>query len=212
MSTRKEFVFTSSGPKKIEVKYTLQEGAGAGAILCKGFCDILGREYPNRVFEHCLDWASGPGFIGFELLDNNFCSNLSLLDSYGAFISSAKRSIKQAGLSNVNTFVCDHISALGPDKKFDLIVGNPPWANQFEMKDVDVLRIVQDIDWKMHREFYANIKRYLLPDAVILLAAGNLYSNPEVFRPFIEDGGLYIHKVHNLEEYGRVYWLEIKSK
>ena len=62
--------------------------------------------------------------------------------------------------------------------KFDLVVGNPPYYNDDTPVDDLQYRLSIDKDWNIHKEFFDNITKYLMPGADLLL------SLPQ-FEPFL---------------------------
>lgn len=209
MSNIKEYTFQTSGQNCIKFNYSLNEGAGQGPVLSKLLLDVIKQKH-NKTFTHCLDWCSGPGFIGFELLDNQVCEQLTLMDFYAPFITNAKTTIKNYNL-NARALTCDRISVLSKTNKFDLIVGNPPWANNYKLKNNEIQVITEDTDWNTHKEFFNNVGQYLADNGIIYLFEGKDFSSPDTFNSFITSGGLNITDVIESTEYPKIYILEIKN-
>jgi methylase of polypeptide subunit release factors len=211
MSTQTEHTFTTSGHIQIEIKYNTNIERGQGYFFCKPILEFITKKYPNRVFDNCLDWCSGAGYLGYELYDNDICKQLHLMDSYGPFISKAQDVIKKYNLPGIKTYVCDRLSLLSP-KKFDLIIGNPPWTDRSPLKNTNIVRTSEDYNWGTHKEFFYNVKRYMTNNASIVLCEGNKFSTPKTFEPYIENAGLYIDEVYKPVDFPNIYLLEIKNK
>jgi hypothetical protein len=76
-----KYTYVTNGQRKISIDFMgfLNGGGTWGSVR---FINTLQKYYPNKSFQKCLEWCSGPGFIGFELLSNNICSELSFMDIY----------------------------------------------------------------------------------------------------------------------------------
>jgi methylase of polypeptide subunit release factors len=192
---------------------------GGGMWFGLDYLEVIRNRYPNRCFDHCLEWCSGPGFIGFELLDHGICECLCLSDCYAPAIGRAKQTI--ANLPNplqhrASAYTTNTISGLPITKQFDLVVANPPHFLECPGDD-NIQRIKVDHDWAAHREFFLNIKQHLLPNGVILLQenqAGSLKREQE-FETDINAAGLKITAVFDSEHYytpndhTQIYYIEI---
>jgi tRNA1(Val) A37 N6-methylase TrmN6 len=64
----------------------------------------------------------------------------------------------------------DQISKIPEDMKFDLVVGNPPHQHNWSYTVEYLQRIMVDEDWKIHKEFFTNIRRFLNKNAEIILS------------------------------------------
>jgi methylase of polypeptide subunit release factors len=203
---------------KIKVFYTLDLNGG-GTSFGQRYSYVLSKLYPNRTFENCFEWCSGPGFIGFSLLSRKICNNLYLNDIYLPAIESIQKTIEK------NPDLCkDHVfyqhtqsmSDLPDDWKFDLVIASPPHWNpnldqfvtKFQFRD----RICCDLDWKIHSDFFSNIKKHLRPDGIILLQENSYASGPEMFRSVIEQNGLVINDAYSESKENNFYYLEILHK
>lgn len=181
----------------INVKFT-DDLNGGGVINHSDFVIALKKKYNNRVFDNCMEWCSGPGFIGFSILATKICNNLTLADKHTPAIESAQLTIAENNLHNVTTFVSDNFSNIPCDLRFDLIVGNPPHYNSSlylkhhpEWKSIDE-RIYRDTDWNTHRTFFKEVKNYLAPNGKILLVEAVRGSSEETFYQMAKDSGLRI--------------------
>ena len=98
---------------------------GGGTSIGLDFVNLLDKHYPGKKFNRCLEWCSGPGFIGFNLLLNNYCQELCLVDNFKPALDCALHSLNGSNLP-VTTYCIDQIANLPPKEVFDLIVSNPP--------------------------------------------------------------------------------------
>lgn len=183
-------------------------------------CDFpknLRRLHPTRVFDRCLDWCSGPGYCGFEMLSFEVARSVALMDLHDLAIKYADLTIEKNNCSNiVNTYCLDAIGKLPEHEKFDLVIGNPPHTSAVNHNlDKDQTRILSDVGWESHREFFQNIGKYLTDDGVIWLCenispgAGPL----EIFKPMIEQNGFKINNMMYIDNFDIIsmpyYFLEI---
>ena len=50
---------------------------GGGTSIGLDFVNLLDQQYTGQKFNRCLEWCSGPGFIGFNLLTSISLSGLN---------------------------------------------------------------------------------------------------------------------------------------
>jgi methylase of polypeptide subunit release factors len=170
--------------------YYSTDDNGGGTSIGLDFKNILSKHYNNRKFDNCLEWCSGPGFIGFDLLLNNFCSRLSLIDKHQSALTSATDSVSSFGKHlPVKTYCLDSIANLPITEKFDLIVANPPHFSFpiFHQEHVfkNNHRIYLDTNWQIHKDFFENISKHLADDGIILLQESSWGCNYNTFDHFL---------------------------
>jgi len=200
------------------VSYNSDEDGG-GTWFGQEYVTVIRNRYPGR-FKRCLEWCSGPGFIGFALLAHDLCEHIVLMDQHLPLTESVKETIDRNQVeSQVTFYCCDRIEQLPEHEKFDLIVANPPHYLECP-GDANYQRIAVDPDWSAHREFYNHIRQHMNPDAVILLQenqAGSL-DGPAEFRDMIERAGLHVTGYFTSPEHydtdgpTQIYYLEIRQK
>lgn len=192
---------------------------GGGTSIGLDFVNLLDKQYPGRKFNRCLEWCSGPGFIGFNLLLNNYCQELCLVDNYKPALDCALDSI--AGLNiPVTTYCIDQIADLPPTEVFDLIVSNPPHFSievyQQEVIKKNNKRIYYDLDWQIHYEFFQNIKKNLSTNGIILLQESAWGCNYNTFDSILNEVDLTVSNYYNacnpiVNDYP-IFYLEISHK
>lgn len=193
---------------------------GGGPRFGQDYIGVLRSRYPNRVFEHCYEWCSGPGFIGFAILSHGITKRLSLSDCYAPAIDSVIETIKHNRLEDlINAYVGSSLTVLPTNAKFDLVVANPPHYLECPGND-NYQRIAVDRDWQAHRDFFKHIGQHLTEDGVILLQenrAGSL-NGIENFRTMIESNRLQITDHYNSIEFFdingpmQIYYIEIRAR
>lgn len=161
---------------------------GGGIAQYKDFLDFF--ENQNKEYNRALEWCSGLGAIGFSLLDAKIVKHITFMDIYKPAIHYVK---DMASLNNINhkffAFCAGRIQDLPDNQKFDLIVGNPPHmmrettieeAHEIDRKNGVNLRpkwfvdndnrLLSDVDWKIHEEFFTNIGKYCNVGCDILIS------------------------------------------
>jgi len=186
-----KYSYVTSGQREIVIDF-MGSLNGGGTWESSRFIKTLQKYFPNKHFNKCLEWCSGPGFIGFELLSNNICSELSFMDIYKPALDNISETIKNNQLADsIAIHNVDRISAL-PEMKYDLIVGNPPWhkkvPNRFLREDDDFIRRNVDENLAIHSEFFNNVGNYLVRGGTIIVSAlDNRYDDPSHIGVSIHD-------------------------
>ncbi len=188
----KQLVYYTTGDQKIPVLYTY-EMDGGGTTFGQEVPSIVSQRWPGRRFRSALDWCSGPGFIGYNLIDHQLVDRLCLVDLYHPALTIAKITATTNSIANqVDFFLLDDISLLPAAQQFDLVIANPPHYSTIEYNDYHRSRIMCDKDWAAHRNFYSNIKKNLSADGVIYMQENLNGSTVETFLPMIESAGLAV--------------------
>lgn len=185
---------------------------GGGTSIGLDFKNVLNKHHPNRKFNRCLEWCSGPGFIGFDLLLNDLCKELVLVDKHQSALNSVTNSLSQYnGELQVTTYCIDKISNLPGHEQFDLVVANPPHFSfpVFYQETIfkNDSRIYLDYNWDIHKEFFANIHNYLNPNGIILLQESSWGSNYNTFDSFLCNLKMsnYYSSVNRVKDYPIFY-------
>ena len=151
---------------------------GGGLNHLPDFHDVIGKKH----YTNALEWCAGFGVIGFDLLNKDVCDHISFIDCHEPSIRWLTRTIEHNNVENkATTYQADKISLIPEGIKWDLVVANPPHCFDAATKEYfeqtvqqpqldDVIRITCDVDFEIHKEFFTNIRNYLLPDADIFLS------------------------------------------
>lgn len=156
---------------------------GGGIDQRRDFIYIINK-IGKPLYQNALEWCSGPGVIGFELLGFNKTKHINFMDYHKPAIDSCiDNSIKNKVEDKVSVYLSDNIKSLPNDKKFDLVVANPPhmfnmsadrngFPDEATEKELfeNQKRIVLDQDMKIHKEFFANIRDKITDDADIFIS------------------------------------------
>lgn len=141
------------------------------------------RKTGKHYYERALDWCSGNGILGFEVLGAGIAKQIVFADSYYVAVDSA---LENANKNHLGKYVTGHVAPsikLLPDiERWDLVICNPPqyrskqhYLNSKKNKDMDPVsfentyRLYVDEDWELHKEFFTNINEKLLPGADIYM-------------------------------------------
>jgi methylase of polypeptide subunit release factors len=209
--------FITTGPNQYRVQHDSWMDGG-GTWFGQEYASIIQQLYPNRVFERCYEWCSGPAFIGFNILDHGLCKSLCVSDIYAGAIDRVKETAMVNSLTGVSAYATGTVTGLPEYEMFDLVVANPPHFLECPGDD-NYQRIAVDQDWKIHQEFFENIGKHLLPGGVILLQenqAGSLNREKD-FEPFITKAGLKITAVidspahYDPTQHTQIYYIEIRQ-
>lgn len=194
---------------------------GGGTWFGQEYLEILRQRYTDRTFDRVFEWCSGPGFIGFNLLDYGIGNSLCLSDVYEPAIESVNETITHlpSDYQNcVTAYATGRIQDLPDTEQFDLVVSNPPHFLECP-GNLNIQRIKVDTGWAVHREFFEHIGQHLTDDGVILLQenqAGSL-NREQDFVHMIESNNLTITDVFNSPDFytpnghTQIYYIEIKS-
>ena len=93
--------------------------------------DIIGEEENAEV----LDLCAGTGCIGITIACERKNSNVTLVEKYEEAARYLRENIKNAD-GNVRLVAGDVFEGAGADKKYDLIVSNPPYVSEDEMESL----------------------------------------------------------------------------
>jgi methylase of polypeptide subunit release factors len=154
---------------------------GGGGWMKDFFSDVVTKIGKNN-YTRGFEWCSGFGILGFEALGRGQCDHMTFSDYYPAAIRDCLDTAKNNGLSNkVHGYVTGQIGTISENDKWDLVIGNPPHAfgsikqtkslygGMDKSSIKNILRVVCDEGMAIHKEFFTNIKKHLLPDADIFL-------------------------------------------
>ena len=202
----------------LTINYT-KDYDGGGTWFGQEYLEIIKTRYPNKQFDRCYEWCSGPGFIGLSILDNNLCNSLCLSDMYAPALECAINTVKNTPYeSKVSTYLTNTLAGLNATEKFDLVVGNPPHYVEYASDNSNQTRICRDDDWAAHLDFFKHIKSHLTDDGIILLQENQKGSTVKTFESMIDQAGLTSTDTFNspawfnLETGPRIYYIEIKHQ
>ena len=181
-----------------------------------------------------LDIGCGLGVIGLTMYQimklENRIDTISFADINIFNLDALRKSLKKNNLDalvNQKFFVylSDILTHIPENKKFDLIVSNPPdWPSEKSFQDEDMpltpkRLAVFDANFDFHREFYSNVDKYLTEKGEIwFLENGSVIKTKQ-----IQD---FINKILNLEFIeikpfqgtvkgklkGNLFWTIVKKK
>lgn len=159
---------------------------GGGSWMAPHFADTVS-QYRRRYSRVC-EFCSGPGFIGFEILNRDLCDSLCLID----INPEVEENICKTN-PDVTFYHSDCFDEVPDHELFDLIVANPPHANEQNRREglrPRDNRIWQDLDWAVHRKFYSQVSQYMMHNAIVVMIENSQYSSVNDFWNMSWDGGL----------------------
>ena len=206
--------------KKFPIYYH-NENNGGGTSFGQEYIRIIQDRYKN--INYCYEWCSGPGFIGYSILEHELCDNLVLTDMWAPAITDAEYTRSQLDIElqqRTTIHLLKDISLLPLNHQFDLVVANPPHYKtdplahlggdyQFDNVGLHDVRVYTDLDWQTHLNFFQNIKKNLSAKGIILLQENDQGSTAEDFRNMIEENGLVITDVFPSTLMNSIYYIEI---
>ena len=206
--------FNPGGPRGLNVYYDSWM-EGGGTWFGQEYIELIKQRY-TRTFEKCYEWCSGPGFIGFGILDHELCKKVCLSDIYEPAINQAVKTTSGQCPRLVSAYVTGTLATIPDHEMFDLVVSNPPHFLECPGNE-NTQRIKVDPNWQAHQDFFKHIGQHLLPNGIILLQenqAGSL--NRELdFEQYITDNGLKITDCFNSPKFyepgghTQIYYIEI---
>ena len=165
---------------------------GGGELIRDEMFSLVDRTGKAR-YEKALEWCAGHGPLGFDMLAKNKAETVLFMDCYQPAIDSVIQNGRENNLeSRVKTCLGTKITDIPLSERFDLVVANPPHSmtrDYLEPSETieNTARMIVDEDYVTHREFYANIRKYLTHDADVYITAG---SNMSYFVDWAVAGGL----------------------
>lgn len=185
--------------------------SGGGQTFGQDFVPLLNEIYPNRIFNSCLEWCAGPGFIGINIYNSNLCNKITFFESNQEAISQLTQTKEHNKFTNsFNIIHGNDISLL--DGKYDLIVGNPPhFSSEIYFLRNGPKQLWLDKDWKTHINFFNNIKKNLAENGVIILQECSMSDAYDKFDNLLNNTGLKIVRsfTPSFAEMKYIYYIEI---
>lgn len=114
-----------------------------------------------------LDVCCGVGTLGLTMLWDlgpGIIESLVIADISPPNVQSARETVANLQLPCVEVVESDGLASIPEYPKFDLIVSNPP-----HFDSPDPTRHSGDPDWHFHRQFFADVPRYLRPGGEVWL-------------------------------------------
>jgi len=154
----------------------------------------------DKVWESGLDWGAGDGGCGLMFLGAGRAKTMSFVEPYPPAVKNLHSNLKT---NNLNCKVFDISSIKNLSGKYDLVFGNAPgsrfprldrmyeegWLRKKEYFPLTYEEALSDLKtknphrafdyyWNIHKDFFANIEKNLLPGADIFLIENHLQFNP----------------------------------
>jgi methylase of polypeptide subunit release factors len=184
--------------KTITVPVWLQ---GGGQVHKKYFLKAIG----NKKYTNAFEWCAGHGEIGFELITAGICKTLEFSDMHPKSAAWCLRNAEDLGLADcVNAHTSFTIEGISANRKWDLVVGNPPNSidpDPVMVKNAPLIswspdhlllyaRTTWDSDLRTHKEFFKNIGNYTTDDVDIFITIHSPVH--KLIAPIAEDCGFIV--------------------
>ena len=200
--------------------FTSDDTDGYGYLTVQDANSCFHHFSQGRQFYNALEWCCGPGYFGLAALQTGLTTHISFSDISRDAQQVITKTIKQNNLP-CKFYLSDNFKRI-PKQKFDLIIANPPhfnftlpaWAQHGNNLSVTAHehRKMQDLDWKVHQNFFDTVGEYLTDDGKIMLMENVTGSRPETFQDMLADNNLHITNFSNSTEHkDTVYYIEISK-
>lgn len=140
-----------------------------------------------------LEICSGPGFIGYDLLESGIASHVDLVDKNSAVEEYIDMTNKESG-HTTRFFESDALENV-PEYEYSIIIGNPPHLQNEEQYQILVddgfvnkewpeqrleyeRRILLDEGFEFHKKFFNKVDKYVKVGGSIVL-----YENADFIKP-----------------------------
>lgn len=174
------------------------------------------KDYGKSHYSRGFEWCCGPGFLMYEALGRGLVDNFAASDYYYPAIENVIENANRNQLNDkITTYHTPLLSNIPKNEKWNLVIGNPPWVADYShlvygyKRDyphytddniVHIARVWVDNQWKIHKEFFKNLKKYVTKDADIFLMSG--FDPPAEFLgvkeivEFAKENGFKLMDVH----------------
>ncbi len=113
---------------------------GAGVLIPRADTEILVEKciefLQSKTSPKVLDLCTGSGCIGITIAKEIPHSSVLMVDKYDKALSYAARNIEQNSAFNAEIIKGDVFEGVACDRKYDLIVSNPPYISESEMAEI----------------------------------------------------------------------------
>jgi filamentous hemagglutinin family protein len=184
-----------------------------GGILYKEDLVNAIRQTGKPKYKRAFEWCAGFGAIGFEVFGQGLCEHIVFSDYYDVAINDCNQTAKNNNIVNqVTGYTSSTINGLPDSELWDLVVANPPWSfseqktiaglgSEFNPAGIpNMLRILVDDNYNIHREFFNNIKAHLTEDADVYIIEG---SRDPAFIIMALQGGLQLVNIYDAPKSGK---------
>lgn len=120
--------------------YGLDFAVGPGVLIPRSdtetVVDVCLEFLKDKTAPKVLDLCCGSGCIGIAVAANKPDSDVTLVDKYTETLSYAVKNISLNNVKNCKTEVSDVLDIQNGEEKYDLIVSNPPYITDEDMKSL----------------------------------------------------------------------------
>ena len=162
-------IFTNDG-LKVHYETSLD---GSGSWFARSYVDWI-RKSDRPHYKRCFEWCAGPAFIGFSLLHGGVVDELVLAD-INPEVRPWIEKTRESNNLEFTYYESDNFKQVPEHEKFDLVVGNSPSYVGINPENPQYEKMKNDIrandqGWRIHEEFYLNVRKHLNPGADLLIS------------------------------------------
>jgi len=206
------------------IKLTYPQHLEGGCFWLKDeFVNVI-EKIKQTTYNNCFEWCSGLGGIGFEILGKGLCKRLTFSDYYDKAIKNCLDNAKANNIDNrVTGYISSTIENIPKHEQWDLVVGTPPHCFNGDehfnhLKDSrkdesgscsasNWARLTIDDGMEIHKEFFKNIRQYLIKGADVLLFGS---SKQHIIIQLAEQGDLKFIGTYPVKRYGIIYHFKLE--
>ena len=141
-----------------------------------------------------LDLCAGSGCIGITLAAERKDAQVTLLEKYNEAISFLQKNVRRNSTENATVLQGD-VFQNNDTEKYDLIVSNPPYVTQDEMKELseevkfepETALLAQDNGLEFYKEIAESYKKNLVTGGSLCFEVG--YKQSDAVREILERSG-----------------------
>ncbi|MFT5756437.1 MAG: release factor glutamine methyltransferase [Alteromonadaceae bacterium] len=179
---------------------------------------MYGQQFADEPL-NCLDLGTGTGAIALSLASEMSSWYVDAVDFSEEAITLAQKNAKNLGLANVDIFQSDWFSQVNRNKKFDIIVSNPPYID-----DKDIHLTQGDVRFEplsalvAESKGLADILKIVIQAKAYLSDSGALFlehgydQGDKVKQLLLDNGYSEAITIKDYSDHDRVTWAKANSK
>lgn len=181
--------------------------------------ELVLEQYGNSKNISCLDLGTGTGAIALAIASEKPTWKIDAIDFNADAVKLAQLNAKNLKLSQVNIFQSDWFSQVGADKKFDVIVSNPPYIDsedenlsQGDVRFEPISALIAKEDGLADIKHIADVAREFLSTQGKLFFEHGFEQGQDVRNILTALGYKNAHTEQDLNGHDRITWCVFPSK
>lgn len=176
--------------------------------------EILVEEVINRYKNYknieLIDICSGSGAIGLTLMQEINITYLTLLDIDEKALNISKDNAKKFNISKNVEYICNDILNYTTNKKYDIVVCNPPYISESEYNELEeevkkepyIALIANDNGLEFYKKILSNFEMLCKDNGVIFFEVG--INQAEIVKDYASKYDLYTESIKDYNGVDRV--------